>query len=379
MPITLERLRDSSLPRQVDRAAGTALLWLMGAFRTRRTMPRDVTRIGIMMFETLGDSLLAGTIIASLRATFPRLDITVFASRGNRAVPPLMRGVDRVVEVPLLRPIAAIRAVREVAVDVMIDIGQWPRWYALLCVASRSRYTIGFSTPGQGRHYAFDAAVPHRADVHEVENFQALLEPFPAVTRVPPARALRSPGRLPPGFDMPARFVVCHPWPGGFNAVAREWPQERWTELFGRLSSNGYSVLVSGSGSDRDRASALVARCPADWRVRSIAGQHDLAGLTAILARASSAICVNTGIMHLAALLGVPLVGLHGPTSRRRWGPLGACAVALAPSGADCEFLNLGFEYQNRPIDCMQRITVDEVFSAWRRLVEEEKSDAVVG
>lgn len=377
MPITLERLRDSSLLRHADHALGRPLLWLMGAFRTPRTMPRDVTRVGIMMFETLGDTLLAATIIASLRATFPRMHVTVFASRGNIGVLKLLEGIDRVVLVPLLRPLAAVRTVRSAEVDVMIDIGQWPRWYALLCALSRSRHTIGFATPGQGRHYAFDVAVPHRRDVHEVENFQALLKPFPGIVRMPPARALKHPGALPVDLDIAAPWVVCHPWAGGFNAVAREWPQERWIALFERLCASGHSVLISGGAVDRERAAALVQQCPTHWPVHSIAGGCDLPGLAAVLANASGAICVNTGIMHLAALLDVPLIALHGPTSRKRWGPLGGRAVALAPSGGDCEFLNLGFEYPRRSVDCMHRISVDEVFSAWTRVSREEKNEVV--
>jgi ADP-heptose:LPS heptosyltransferase len=377
MPLTLDRIRESALPRHVDRALGAPLLWLMGALRTQRSMPRDVTRVGIMMFETLGDTLLAGTIIASLRATLPQLDVTVFASRGNLGVLPLMQGIDRVVEVPLLRPFAAVRAMRSVEVDVMIDIGQWPRWYAMLCALSRSRCTIGFATPGQGRHYAFDCAVPHRRDVHEAENFQSLIASFPGIVRVPPARALRRPGALPPGFAHHVPYIVCHPWPGGFNASAREWPQAYWIELFERLNASGYSVLISGGPADAERAAALVAQCPGDSRVRSVAGECSLAELAAILAHASAAVCVNTGIMHLASLLDVPLVALHGPTSRRRWGPLGERAVALAPAAGagvtnDCEFLNLGFEYPEQPVDCMRRIGVDEVFAACRRLLQND-------
>src|SRR6185369_8352619 len=162
--------------------------------------------------ETVGDTLLAATIIASLRAGLPGVDITVFASRGNAGTLPLVDGIARVVDVPLLRPLAAIRAVRSVAVDVMIDIGQWPRWYAVLCVLSRSRHTIGFATPGQARHYAFDTAIAHRPDVHEVQNFQALLSPFPGIAPVPPARALRPPDALPSAIACHMPFVVIHPW-----------------------------------------------------------------------------------------------------------------------------------------------------------------------
>lgn len=371
MTLTLERLRRSALPRHLDRAF-SPLLWLLGALRAPRSMPRETSRVGIMMFETLGDTLLASTIIASLHARHPGLEVIVFASRGNAGILPLVEGIARVVEVPLLRPLAAIRTIRSIQVDVMMDIGQWPRWYALLCVLSRSRHTIGFATEGQGRHHAFDTAVRHRRDVHEVENFQALLAPFGDIERVPPARALRLAGNpSPTGLRLARPYVVFHPWAGGFNAAAREWPVERWCELAARVAASGHAVVISGGPADRSRAADLVARCGAGAAMRSIAGECDLTALAAVLQTASAAVSVNTGVMHLAALLGVPLVALHGPTSRLRWGPLGDHAVALAPpADAGCEFLNLGFEYPARQVDCMRMIGLDQVLGALQPMLE---------
>lgn len=363
MPTPLTRIRESALPRLVDRAAGSPVLWLLGALRRRRSLPQAPQRFGLMMFETIGDTLLASTLIASIRAAIPAADLTVFCSRGNRPALALVEGISHVVEVPLTRPLAAIAAVRSVPVDVMIDIGQWPRWYALLCALARSRSTIGFATPGQARHYAFDAAVPHRADVHEIQNFQALLAPL-RVRPLPPAAALRTVGAPPPAIAAAAPYVVVHPWASGFRHASREWPLARWSELIARITVRGHSVLVSGGPSDRAQAAALVQAC-AGLPVSSIAGAVSLAELAAVLRSAAGVVAVNTGTMHLAALLDVPLVALHGPTSRRRWGPTGARSVALAPAdGAGCEFLHLGFEYPAAAVDCMERISVDEVFAA---------------
>jgi len=74
--------------------------------------------------------------------------------------------------------------------------------------------------------------------------------------------------------------------------------------------------------------------------------------------------------MHLAAALDVPVIGLHGPTSARRWGPIGRRAVAVSAPGADCGYLNLGFEYPAR-CDCMSRIAVDRVLDHCRAILDE--------
>lgn len=371
MPSPLSRIRESALPRLVDQVAGTPLLALWGACRRRRPLPPQPRRFGLMMFETIGDTLLAGTLVASLRAHHPGAEIVVFASRGNRAILDLFEGLARVVEVPLTQPLRAIAAMRSEPVDVLIDIGQWPRWYAVLCAAARSAHTIGFATPGQSRHYAYDSTVPHGGDVHEVQNFQRLLAPLPGVRPVPPAAALAAvPTRPPARLGLPARYVVVHPWASGFRYRSREWPLDRWAGLVERACGLGCSVLVSGSPADRDKAAALVAACPAGLPVRSIAGDATLAELAAILRAAAAVVAVNTGVMHLAALLDVPLVALHGPTSRLRWGPVGARSVALAPPpAADTEFLDLGFEYPPQPVRCMERITQDEVFAALRAVL----------
>ncbi len=229
MPSTLSRIRESALPRLVDRAAGTPLLWLLGVLRRRRPVPADPRRFGLMMFETIGDTLLAATLLASLRASVPGAQIVVFASRGNRGILPLLEGIDAVVEVPLTQPRRALAAVRSMPVDVMIDIGQWPRWYAVLCAAARSSHTIGFATPGQARHYAYDSAVPHRADVHEVENFQRLLTPLAGVQPLPSARALKTVAALPAAIATQVPYVVMHPWARtAFRFAEREWPLARW-------------------------------------------------------------------------------------------------------------------------------------------------------
>lgn len=368
---TLSRIRESALPRLIDHAAGTPLLWLFGAFRRGRPMPAAPRHFGLMIFETIGDTLLAGTLVASLRGSLPDARVTVFASRGNLGALELLDGIDAVVEVPLTRPHLALAAIRSVPVDVMIDVGQWPRWYAVLCAASRSRHTIGFASAGQSRHYAYDSAVVHGRTVHELENFQRLLTPISGVRPLPPERALKAVGAPAARIQALAPYVVVHPWASGFRFASREWPLACWSEFIGRACALGVSVLVSGGPADRQNASALVAACAGGLPVRSIAGELSLVELAGVLRGAAAVVAVNTGVMHLAALLDAPLVALHGPTSRRRWGPVGARSIAIAPpAGVESEFLHLGFEYPDGPVNCMERVAVDEVFAAFRMLLK---------
>jgi heptosyltransferase I len=93
-------------------------------------------------------------------------------------------------------------------------------------------------------------------------------------------------------------------------------------------------------------------------------GSDRFISLSHLLKRARIVISVNTGVMHLAAVLGVPTISINGPTDNRRWGPVGRWVEGISAPGADCGFLHLGFEFDGHPTDCMERITVDRVVAA---------------
>jgi ADP-heptose:LPS heptosyltransferase len=68
--------------------------------------------------------------------------------------------------------------------------------------------------------------------------------------------------------------------------------------------------------------------------------------------------------MHLAAASGAPTVGLNGPTSARRWGPVGERALSVDSGFDGCGYLHFGWEYRGQREDCMVGITVDRVLDA---------------
>ena len=75
--------------------------------------------------------------------------------------------------------------------------------------------------------------------------------------------------------------------------------------------------------------------------------------------------------MHVAAGLGVPTIALNGPTSGRRWGPIGAHTRCVASPMVPDGYLNLGFEQNEKYRDAMLGITVPMVLGAWDDMSDE--------
>ncbi len=97
--------------------------------------------------------------------------------------------------------------------------------------------------------------------------------------------------------------------PGAAHATKR-WPVAHWGALTERLRAAGYAAVVVGGPDDRGLAQQLVV----SGAVASAAGEFSLQETGALLARARVVISGDTGVMHMAAGVGAPLVALFGPT-----------------------------------------------------------------
>ena len=83
-----------------------------------------------------------------------------------------------------------------------------------------------------------------------------------------------------------------------------------------------------------------------------------------MLRRARVVVSVNTGVMHLAAIVGAPTVSINGPNRNGRWGPVGPRALGVEAPGPGCGYLHLGFNFDGQATDCMERISVEQVATA---------------
>lgn len=352
--------RGQNLLKRVDLIVGGALLYVLGALRRKRRPPTQFTTAGIFAFAAIGDSILSSIVISELRKLKSISKVIVFASRSNARIYDLFDGIDEVVVVPLTSPLNAFREIRKHEVDVLIDTSQWPRISALLAAFARARFTIGFRTAKQFRHYAYDASVEHGDALHELDNFRKLLRPLGIQsTEYPRIKKDLRPSRLP--FSIDDKYVVFHPWASGTNFQMREWPMDCWRDLARVFADSGYAVVITGGPEDSTRAQQLVDRIGGN-KVVSLAAKASLSEVVGIVRQAECIVCVNTGIMHLSAMLDTPMVSLHGPTNPFRWGPVtkerGVLAVSRRDGGM---FLNLGFEYPRDAKYVMEKIGVASV------------------
>jgi heptosyltransferase-3 len=376
MARTTQLHTDRGNPRLkfLDRYVGIPIvtaLALARRARGRHPVPSDWNTIGLFVTAGIGDAVLLTGVLHDLRAARPDARIVLFVTANNAAFARLVDGPDEVVELPVRQVWSAVQQVRDQHCDVIVDFGAWRRFDAVLSALSGARATVGLRTAGQYRHYGFDVVVDHHRD-HEIDNDRRLIATVGIESRSLPTIPVDA--AAPSPHDAP--YVVLHLWPGGANYEERSWPQDRWFELARGLNARGLDVVLTGGPEDAEATEALAAAWRAEGaRARSVAGTSWTETLVC-LRHASGTISVNTGVMHVAAAVGVPTIALNGPTSGRRWGPVGLHTRSVASPMIPDGYLNLGFERNEHYRDSMLGITVGVVLDAWDHLCVEVAGSA---
>jgi heptosyltransferase II len=152
----------------------------------------------------------------------------------------------------------------------------------------------------------------------------------------------------------------------GAVGPSKRWPSSSYADLARRLISEGHRVWVIGGPGERALA-AEIAGTQHD-EIRDLTGS-DLRDAILALAAADVAVSNDSGLLHVAAALGKPAIGIFGPTSPLHWAPLNPLAAVIAtPNELPCRpchkpVCRLGHHL------CMRDIAVEQVMAATRAAI----------
>jgi heptosyltransferase II len=115
----------------------------------------------------------------------------------------------------------------------------------------------------------------------------------------------------------------------GAVGPSKRWPSAAYTVLVRQLLAEDCAVWVLGGPDEKPLAAEIIA----DTAARDLTG-HDLRNAILALASASLAISNDSGLLHVAAALGTPTIGIFGPTSPWHWAPLNPLQAKIETASA---------------------------------------------
>jgi ADP-heptose:LPS heptosyltransferase len=350
-------------------------LYVVGAaaptWARRRAAPGAVRRLLVAQHLLLGDTLMLTALLKKARERHPQAEIDMACPA---AYAPLYAGRPYGVRaLPFdARSLAAHRALaRQGGYDLALVPGD-NRW-SWLARALDARWIVAFSADRSGyREWPVDELRPMPAEPMSWGDMATRLidgpEPAPYSPREWPA----------PGFEPYARpaapYCVLHL---GASNPHKLWPAERWAAVRDWAEARGVRVVLSCGRGEQ----ALLAPLDPSGERSALAGRLDLAQLWDLLAHAAFLVCPDTGIAHLARLVGTPTVAIYGPGSPVSTGPGRFWARSPFRALWDAEVpcrdqdrlfgrrvlwvrqCRRGVEECGDPV-CIRRVTVDQVRAA---------------
>ena len=228
-----------------------------------------------------------------------------------------------------------------------------------------ARRRVGFDTGGR-RRLLTDPLPPPMPRRHQIDEYLLVVECLEITggERIPRLEApladsaerasIRELLREAGVADASAPVVGIHL--GAAYGPSKLWPMERIADLCRLLAARGEIAVLLGAPADVDVARRVVGETGA----RSLVGRDSPALLPSLLVEIDALVCGDTGVGHLAAALGTPVVALFGPTDPRLSAPRGPVRViSHAVACAPCF-------YRACPIDhpCLRGIDAREVRDA---------------
>lgn len=319
-----------------------------------------------MTSNRLGDAVLSTGVLSRLIADHPDARVTVacgpLPAPLFRAVP----GLDRVIAMPKRRWAGHwLRLWRETVGtrwDLVVDLRDGPIAWLL-----SARRRIVRRTPRRSR-----ATLIHKV----VENASVLgMEPPAAPTLWLDERARgEAQTAIPDGAPVLA-LAPTATWAG------KTWRAENYVGLIDRLTGGdgllpGARVAVVAGPDERDKASPVLDAVPVDRRIDLI-GRLDPLAISAALARARLFVGNDSGVMHLAAAVGTPTLGLFGPGYPEVYGPWGCHAAVVTGAIPRDRLIDYpGFDHRTADESLMDSIAVEAVVEAARHLLARLPAEA---
>jgi heptosyltransferase-2 len=151
--------------------------------------------------------------------------------------------------------------------------------------------------------------------------------------------------------------------PGAAFGGAKRWPIGSFAGLIDELTNDGLRSVLIGAAADRAAATEVLMAAKASPAPLNLVGRTDLPTLGGVLAQCRSLVTNDSGAMHFAAALGLPVIAMFGPTRERETHPIGGQhAVLTHPVWCrPCMLKECPLTHR-----CMTGIGVDAVLAATR-------------
>ncbi|MDZ4669546.1 MAG: WecB/TagA/CpsF family glycosyltransferase [Phototrophicales bacterium] len=345
-----------------------------------------MTRLRFLIIQTgdIGDLIVSTPALCALREAHPTAHITLMTTSHSAPVVTDTGLVDEIIPfdrsqfnstTAFFRPknLRRVWSLRKNNYDAVLFFRHFTLKlgtlkFAFIGFASRAKKRIGLQN---GNGWFLTDSLPDNGfgAKHEAQYWLELVGLVGGNTTQYPTKVHIGASPLPKPHGK--KRMVIHAGSGGYSR-ARRWDVENFALVADELHAryDAQIVIVGGKGDDGIALEACMT-APAV----NLTGQTSLAELAGVIADADVYIGSDSGVMHLASAVGVPMVALFGPSNHRAWGAWSPNGQVIIVRGASecspCSYVGHGIGSREGCVarTCMKLITPQHVLDAVNMLI----------
>jgi len=335
---------------------------------------RKINKILLVHTGGIGDLIMARPAIQVLSKKYPYADIDFLGNPGSLKILMHDKWVHKFIAIPS-REKNILNIMRILVALMKIRVGKYDRLFLLQPVLTedshrRLKFFVNIISAKKtiGRRSTFgsnflDVAMPENAELHEVERMLSVVSENG--TEIGDSFQYHLPDsfdgkidQIP--YDFNKAFAILSP---GGTKPFRRWPVDNFLELAHRLHDRGLGVVFIGDDKEKDILFGREGQLPEG--TLNLIGESSMEQLIALIRKARIVVANDSGPMHLANALGVPVVGIFGSGDTVRTRPYVSDKARIVESPPmDCKPC---YDQECKSPHCMDEISVESV---WKAVVE---------
>ena len=331
----------------------------------------SLRKILIIHLNQIGDLIFSLPLLKALKENYPNASV-------HSLVKPYL--VELLVDSPyvdkvlsnksgLAAKIRRLNHIRRSNYDLVISLARSEE-SLMLTALSRAKTKAGFS------HFPWDLGLDVKENIeghNSWYNNAKLLKRLQVLVTKTDYVGLINVNKKSVDLSLPENFVIISPG-ASRRRMTKTWQKEKFAELILVLKKTyGLSSVLVGGMDNQQYNSDIVRILEKKTRLegmntKDLTGKMNLADLCSVMKRARLFVGIDSGVMHMASSLDIPVVGLFGPTDPFYVGPQNERSIVVREESMDCVPCYLK---NCRHRDCMRKIEVSIVFNACRELLDQ--------
>lgn len=373
----------------IDEYAGRIVMFFISLFKNiqgSNIINSDISQRNILFikFWGIGSIILTTAAVRKVKAAYPDAKIFFLTLNTNTEICKEIKYADEIISVNISNPFVFITdfftqttALRKKSFDIIYDFEFYTYFSAIIVSLMKFKKSFGFDNLKNNRKIVFTQTIPFKDNIHTKDNFIHLVNTDESVLSVnfiddklPPLRAVTSHinGVMKITINVNASKL----------AYERRLPGEYYVKMTDYITEHfSCKVILTGSADETEYVKNIYRQVKEKNLVDNFCGKTSVKELISVIKSSACLITNDSGPLHIASALNIPVIAFFGPESPQRYGPLSSKSLVFykhlkcSPCMSVSNSKTVNCIYDSP--ECMEQFDITDVIRKVNKFIRELK------